>query len=78
MNKTRVEKSAHYKKSLISAAVGTVIVALCCFTPILVIGVSLLGLGILTPYLDYILLPALVVLYGVTVVSYRKWKQSWR
>jgi hypothetical protein len=27
------------------------------------------GLGILTPYLDYILFPALVILVGMTVVS---------
>jgi hypothetical protein len=30
----------------------------------------------LTPYLDYVLLPALVVLLIVTVLAYRKWQRA--
>jgi hypothetical protein len=37
---------------------GTVIVALCCFTPVLVITLSAIGLGAVVGYLDYVLLPA--------------------
>jgi mercuric ion transport protein len=59
-----------------AAAIGTAVVALCCFTPLLVIVLGLVGLSFLTPYLDYVLLPALVVLGVVTVVSYRKWRQA--
>jgi mercuric ion transport protein len=58
----------HAKKAFISAVVGTVLVALCCFTPVLVLVLSLLGVSFLTPYLDYVLLPALVVLLIVTVL----------
>ena len=68
----------NYRKSCIAAAVGTAVVALCCFTPLLMIVLGLVGVGFLTPYLDYVLLPALAVLLVVTVVSYLKWKQSQR
>jgi mercuric ion transport protein len=39
--------------------VGSVVAAICCFTPILVILLGVLGLGAATGYLDYVLLPAL-------------------
>ena len=64
----------HSKKAFINAVVGTGLVALCCFTPVLVL--SILGLGFLTPYLDYALLPALVVMLIVTVLAYRKWQRA--
>jgi mercuric ion transport protein len=38
---------------------GAVIAAICCLTPLLVLGLGIVGLGMLTPYLDYVLLPAL-------------------
>jgi hypothetical protein len=37
------------KKAFISAVVGMGLVALCCFTPVLVIVLSLLGVSFLTP-----------------------------
>ena len=70
------ESGEKYRRSFIAAAVGTAVVALCCFTPLLVIALGLVGVSFLTPYLDYVLLPALAVLLVVTVVSYRRWKQS--
>ena len=72
------EKGQDAKKVWISAVVGVVLVALCCFTPVLVILFSLVGLSALTPYLDYILLPALLVLVIVAVLAYRKWKHATR
>ena len=59
-------------KGLVAAVTGTVLVALCCFTPILVITLSVIGLGFATRYLDYVILPALVVMLIVTVMAYRK------
>ncbi|MCK5426327.1 MAG: mercury resistance system transport protein MerF [Thermodesulfovibrionia bacterium] len=56
--------------------VGTVVVAVCCFTPILVSALSVIGLGILVPYLDFILFPALGLLILITIVSYLQWKKS--
>jgi mercuric ion transport protein len=61
-----------YKTSFMAAAIGTAVAALCCFTAVLVIVFGAIGLSSLTPYLDYVLLPALAVLLVVTVVSYQK------
>ncbi|WP_348767845.1 mercury resistance system transport protein MerF [uncultured Salinisphaera sp.] len=49
--------------------VGTVIAALCCFTPVLVILFGVVGLSALVGYLDYVLLPALVFFLGLTVYA---------
>ena len=47
-------------KTLLQVSViGTILVALCCFTPMLVILLGTVGLAALTGYLDYVLLPAL-------------------
>jgi len=40
---------------------GSIIAAICCFTPVLVVGLGLVGLAALTPYLDYVLFPMLGV-----------------
>jgi mercuric ion transport protein len=37
------------------------IAAICCFTPVLVVGLGVVGLAALTPYLDYVLFPMLGV-----------------
>ncbi len=64
------------KKSMYAALGGTIIVALCCFTPILVISLGIVGLSAFTPYLDYVLLPAMVLLIVLTFISYRRWKNA--
>ncbi|MFY0990740.1 mercury resistance system transport protein MerF [Halomonas sp. C05BenzN] len=51
--------------------VGTVLVALCCFTPILVILLGSVGLAALTGHLDLVLLPALAGFIGLT--AYALW-----
>ena len=38
---------------------GALVAAICCFTPVLVVGLGIVGLGMLITYLDYLLLPAL-------------------
>ncbi len=63
-------------KTLLRASlIGTVIVALCCFTPVLVVLLSAVGLAALTGYLDYVLLPALAILIGLTVYAVRRKQQ---
>lgn len=52
---------------VITGIVGAGIVALCCFTPILVGLLAVLGLGALTGYLDFVLLPALAFFIGLLV-----------
>jgi mercuric ion transport protein len=53
---------------------GAVITAICCFTPILVIGLGVLGLAAFTPYLDYVLFPLLAFFLVLTV--YALWQQK--
>ena len=64
------------KKGIYAAIGGVVLVALCCFTPILVITLGAVGLSALTPYLDFVLLPAMVLLIVVAIVSFEKWKKA--
>ena len=65
-----------YKKTFIASLAGTIIVAVCCFTPFLVIILGAIGLSVIVPYLDVILLPALFLLIIVTVISYIKWRKA--
>lgn len=48
---------------------GAALTALCCFTPILVWLLGLIGLGVVTGYLDYVLLPALAAFLGLALYS---------
>jgi len=49
--------------------IGSAIAAICCFTPVLTITLGVIGLGVFTGYLDYILLPAMAVFVGITVYA---------
>ena len=55
----------------VASVIGTIAVAICCFTPVLLIVFTAIGLGALTRYLDYVLVPALVVLIFITWRAYR-------
>ena len=52
---------------------GTIIAALCCFTPILVIILSAVGLSALIGILDLVLFPALGLFVAMT--GYALWKR---
>ncbi len=61
-------------KSLLKVGViGTVIAALCCFTPILVILFGVVGLSAAVGYLDVVLLPALGIFILITL--YALWRR---
>lgn len=45
--------------------IGAGVAALCCFTPVLVLLLGAVGLASLTGYLDYVLLPVLLVSLGI-------------
>ena len=65
------------KTLLKTGIIGTVIVALCCFTPILVVLVGVVGLSAMTGYLDYVLFPALAFFVGLTVFAvWRRQKRA--
>ena len=49
--------------------IGSVIAALCCFTPILVILFGVLGISALVGYLDYVLFPLLGLFFLIIVVA---------
>ncbi len=54
--------------------IGTVIAAICCFTPVLVILLNAVGLSAIIGWLDYVVLPALVIFLAMT--GYALWKKS--
>jgi len=56
-------------KLLKVGVIGTVIAALCCFTPILVVLVGIVGLSAIIGYLDFVLFPALGVFILITVYA---------
>lgn len=62
------------KKLLTTGIIGTVIAALCCFTPLLVILLGAVGLSAIVGYLDVVLLPALGIFILITV--YALWKRN--
>lgn len=49
--------------------VGTIITALCCFTPVLTGLLAVVGLSWLLGYLDFVLFPALFVFIGITICA---------
>ncbi len=53
--------------------IGTIIAALCCFTPVLVILLSAVGLSAIIGYLDFVLLPAMGFFVLLTV--YALWRK---
>jgi len=59
---------------LLTGVIGTVLVAICCFTPILVILLGVVGLSAAVGYLDLVLLPALVAFLGIT--GYALWRRK--
>jgi mercuric ion transport protein len=55
---------------------GSIIAAICCFTPALVVGLGLIGLAALTPYLDYVLFPVLGAFLILAFYGWLKQKKS--
>ena len=66
------------RNQFFAAVGGTVLVTLCCFTPVLVIALAAVGLAAFTPYLDLVLFPALTVLVFVTWIAYKRYARSAR
>ncbi len=48
---------------------GTVVAALCCFTPVLVLLLGAVGASAMVGWLDYVLLPALMIFLGLTAYA---------
>lgn len=54
--------------------IGSIIAALCCFTPVLVVLLGVVGVSWLAGYLDYVLLPALIFFLSLT--AYALWRRQ--
>ena len=50
--------------------IGTIIAAVCCFTPLLVWALAAIGLSGLVVYLDAVLLPLLGVFIAITLYGF--------
>ena len=64
------------RKLIATGITGTVIAALCCFTPMLVMLFGAVGLSAWLGWLDYVLLPALAFFVALTV--YAVWRRQRR
>ncbi len=56
--------------------IGTVIAAICCFTPVLVILLGAVGLSAWLGWLDYVLFPALAIFLGLTGYAFYRLKRK--
>ena len=55
---------------------GTIIAALCCFTPVLVVLLGVVGLSAWLGWLDVVLIPSLLVFVGITIYALRRQQQG--
>ena len=65
------------KGLLCTGAAGSVVAAVCCFTPALVVLLGAVGLSTWLAWLDYILLPALVFFVGLTGFALMRMQREW-
>jgi mercuric ion transport protein len=75
---TQIEKKELQpsKKGLFTAIPGATLAVVCCFTPILVITLGTVSLGVFMPYLNYLSLITLLMLIAWSFVSYGRWKKA--
>ena len=59
----------NHKRLFRTGIIGTAIAVLCCFTPALVILLGAVGLSAALAWLDYVLIPALVLFVGITIYA---------
>ncbi len=64
------------KNLLRTGIVGSAVAALCCFTPILVIGIGVLGLSAAVGWLDFVLFPMLAGFLGLTGYALYRRRQA--
>lgn len=65
-----------HRKLLGIGIVGAALAALCCFTPVLVILLGVVGLSAMLGWIDYVLFPALTVFSALT--GYAVWRRRGR
>ena len=60
------------RKMFKTGVLGGIVTAICCFTPILVIVFSAVGLAAAIKYLDFVLFPMLAIFIVLAVVGFIK------
>jgi len=61
------------KTLLRTGVIGSIVAAVCCFTPVLVLLLGALGLSAWLGWIDYVLLPALAIFLGMTAFGLYRW-----
>lgn len=56
--------------------IGTVLAALCCATPVLVVLLGAVGLSAWAGWLDVVLIPALLIFVGITLYALNRRRQE--
>lgn len=64
------------RKLIATGIGGTLVAALCCFTPVLVVLLGAVGLSAVLGWIDYVLLPAL--LFFVALTGHAVWRRQRR
>lgn len=59
-----------------TGVIGSVVVALCCFTPVLAVLLGAVGLSAVLGWIDWVLLPALAFFIGLT--GWALWRRNVR
>lgn len=73
------DEAARSRRMLKTGIAGTVIAAICCFTPLLAVLFGLVGLSAWLGYADYVVFPALAFFIALTayaLVRQRRLEQS--
>ncbi len=63
------------KKLFCTGAGGTIITALCCFTPLLVVLFGAVGVSAWLGWIDYVLFPALGFFVLLTIYAVYRWRK---
>ena len=74
--KLKIETIMDGNKCLKTGIWGSIIAAICCFTPVLVVGLGLIGLAAFTQYLDYVLFPMLGLFVILAFYGWSKTKKG--
>jgi len=76
---TRGNTTMKERALILTGTVGTIVAAICCFTPVLVIGLGVAGLAAWVGWIDYVVVPALVIsmlILGYGLVLRRRRRNS--
>ncbi len=63
------------KKLFCTGAGGTIVAALCCFTPLLVVLFGAVGVSAWLGWIDYVLFPALGFFILLTIYAVYRWRK---